>query len=223
MLATAEVSPYTFFNQPAFLNTMGFASYHMGGGGEIIVGNYCSIAGGIRTMGERHPIEYVTSSPIHYDRGMPHFTAMIEHFSLNWRKTPPAVQAYGPLPIIEHDVWIGANVTLARGIRIGTGSVIGTGSIVTKDVEPDSISVGNPARPKRMRFHERTVEQLLASRWWEYANVIVATDMTNPERFLGMLEEAKESGRLIPVPAARITRETIKRLVVDSSDSSDPR
>jgi acetyltransferase-like isoleucine patch superfamily enzyme len=32
------------------------------------------------------------------------------------------------------------------GIRIGDAAVIGAGSVVTKDVEPDTIVAGNPAR-----------------------------------------------------------------------------
>jgi acetyltransferase-like isoleucine patch superfamily enzyme len=206
----AEISGYTNWNHPESLHTMGFASYHMGGSSDIVVGNYCSIAGGLQVMGERHPIEYSTSSSIHYDGDKPHFAAIIADFGVNWRKTEPPVPVYGPLPIIGHDVWIGSGVTLARGIQIGTGAVIGAGSIVTKDVAPYMIVAGVPARPKRTRFDERTVKQLLASRWWEYSNVIGATDMREPERFLQTFQEALEIGRLLPIPLERVTRETIK-------------
>lgn len=43
-------------------------------------------------------------------------------------------------------VWIGANVTVLKGVTIGDDAVIGAGSVVTKDVPPRSISVGVPAR-----------------------------------------------------------------------------
>jgi maltose O-acetyltransferase len=49
-------------------------------------------------------------------------------------------------PIIEDDVWIGANVTVLPGRRIGTGSIVAAGSIVAKDVPPYAIAAGNPAR-----------------------------------------------------------------------------
>lgn len=54
------------------------------------------------------------------------------------------------LPIvIGDDVWIGGNVTLCPGVRIGRGSVIGAGSVVTRDVPSDVVAVGNPCRVLR--------------------------------------------------------------------------
>lgn len=47
--------------------------------------------------------------------------------------------------VVENDVWIGANVTILPGVHIGECAVIGAGSIVTKNVEPYTIVVGNPA------------------------------------------------------------------------------
>lgn len=47
---------------------------------------------------------------------------------------------------VETGVRIGANSTILPGIRIGRDSVIGGGAVVTKDVEPYSMVIGNPAR-----------------------------------------------------------------------------
>jgi acetyltransferase-like isoleucine patch superfamily enzyme len=47
---------------------------------------------------------------------------------------------------IEDCVWIGSNVSILPGVRIGKGSIIGTGSIVTKDIPENSIAVGVPAK-----------------------------------------------------------------------------
>ncbi len=42
--------------------------------------------------------------------------------------------------------WLGAAVTVLKGVKIGYGSIIGAGSIVTRDVPPFSMVVGNPGR-----------------------------------------------------------------------------
>ena len=48
--------------------------------------------------------------------------------------------------IIGDDVWIGAGSIILNGIKIGNGAIVGAGSVVTKNVEPNTIVCGNPAR-----------------------------------------------------------------------------
>lgn len=47
---------------------------------------------------------------------------------------------------IGKNVWIGAGATILPGVRIGDNAIVGAASVVTKDVEADTIVVGNPAR-----------------------------------------------------------------------------
>ncbi len=52
-----------------------------------------------------------------------------------------------PKPIkIGKRVWIGAHVTILPGITIGDNAVIGAGSVVTKNVLPNTVVAGVPAR-----------------------------------------------------------------------------
>lgn len=48
--------------------------------------------------------------------------------------------------VIKKNAKIGGNVTLSPGITIGENSLIGAGAVVTRDIPPDSVAVGNPAR-----------------------------------------------------------------------------
>jgi acetyltransferase-like isoleucine patch superfamily enzyme len=48
--------------------------------------------------------------------------------------------------ILEDGVTLGANCTIVCGNRLGKHSLIGSGAVVTKNVEPFSIMVGNPAK-----------------------------------------------------------------------------
>ncbi|MGO1165729.1 MAG: DapH/DapD/GlmU-related protein [Janibacter sp.] len=55
-----------------------------------------------------------------------------------------------PAPIvIGRNVWIGANVTILKGVTVGDNAVVAAASVVTKDVPADSIVVGSPARVVR--------------------------------------------------------------------------
>ena len=50
-------------------------------------------------------------------------------------------------PIIIHDnVWIGRNSIINKGVTIGENSIVAAGSVVTKDVPPNCIVGGNPAK-----------------------------------------------------------------------------
>ncbi|HXU83131.1 MAG TPA: DapH/DapD/GlmU-related protein [Polyangia bacterium] len=54
----------------------------------------------------------------------------------------------GPV-VIEDDVWLGTNVVVLPGVRVGRGAVVGAGAVVTRDVSPFTVVAGVPARPIR--------------------------------------------------------------------------
>jgi maltose O-acetyltransferase len=47
---------------------------------------------------------------------------------------------------IGDNVWLGGGAIVLPGITIGDNSVVGAGSVVTRDLPPDVVAVGNPAR-----------------------------------------------------------------------------
>ena len=61
---------------------------------------------------------------------------------------PPSkrvLHSKGPV-IIEENVWIGDGVAILPNVTIGKNSIIGANSVITKDVPPNCVIVGNPAR-----------------------------------------------------------------------------
>jgi sugar O-acyltransferase (sialic acid O-acetyltransferase NeuD family) len=56
---------------------------------------------------------------------------------------------------VEDGCYLGQACTIKQYLRIGRGSLIGMGSVVVKDVPPNSVMVGNPARRLRERNEPR--------------------------------------------------------------------
>lgn len=50
---------------------------------------------------------------------------------------------------IGNGAWLGAGVIVLPGVTVGARSVVGAGSVVTRDVPPDVVAVGSPARVVR--------------------------------------------------------------------------
>lgn len=76
----------------------------------------------------------------------------------------PLINNHEKLPEDDADVilgdesWIGANVTILKGVNIGRGCVVAAGAVLVKDTPPYTIVGGVPAKVLKNRF---TLEQAL--------------------------------------------------------------
>jgi len=65
----------------------------------------------------------------------------------------------GPSPVVGDNVEFGANSVIIGGIKIGDNAKIGAGSVVVKDVPPNAVVVGNPARVIKYLGQENVKKQ----------------------------------------------------------------
>ncbi|MFB2770795.1 gamma carbonic anhydrase family protein [Pelatocladus sp. BLCC-F211] len=77
---------------------------------------------------------------LHGDPGKP--TILEDHVTVGHRAVVHS--AY-----IERGSLIGIGAVILDGVRVGTGSIVGAGAVVTKDVPPQSLVVGTPAKVMR--------------------------------------------------------------------------
>lgn len=65
---------------------------------------------------------------------------------------PIQEQGWEAAPVsIGANCWIGMGVCILPGVTVGEGCVVGAGSVVTRDIEPFSVAVGNPAKAVKSR------------------------------------------------------------------------
>ena len=146
--------------------SIGNRSYFSGhgtirGGALLSIGNYCNIGEGVyaHTGHDFHPISYPSV--------------------LNWAKNYRLLEDHLTFPIdykdladahigvkIGHDVWLGRNVRILHGVKVGNGAVVAEGSFVNRDCEPYGIYAGIPARLKGHRFEPHVIETLQDLEWW---------------------------------------------------------
>lgn len=121
------------------------------------IGKFCSIARQTTIGVSGHDYTKVTTHPFVIDP----FYGFVKARIPEQQKAPP---------VIGHDVWIGMNCVIHRGVKIGHGAVIASDAVVTKDVAPYSIVGGNPARLIRYRFDPDVVDALLKIQWWDWSD-----------------------------------------------------
>ena len=61
------------------------------------------------------------------------------------------------ITLVKKGASIGANATIICGVTLGEYCIVGAGSVVTKDVEPHSVVIGNPARHYRWASHSGSI------------------------------------------------------------------
>lgn len=111
------------------------------GCGRLTVGDHCSINSGAifgltcdLTLG-RHVL---VGDNVSFRTADHEFTDTVTPISVQGERRGSIV--------VEDDVWLGANVTVLRGVRIGCGAIVGANAVVTRDVPAYAIVGGVPAK-----------------------------------------------------------------------------
>ncbi|WP_122662393.1 Vat family streptogramin A O-acetyltransferase [Pseudomonas viridiflava] len=155
------VGDYTYYDDPEDSgNFERNVLYHFPFiGDKLIIGKFCALARGTKFImnGANHKISGISTYPF-------------QIFGNGWEKVTPES---GDLPyksdtVVGNDVWMGYDVLVMPGVKIGDGAIISSRSVVVSDVPAYSVVGGNPAKVLKHRFPAEVSERLLAIAWWDW-------------------------------------------------------
>ena len=154
------------------------------------IGRYCSIAPFVEIAPPEHPTNWMGTSPFQYDTLL-HFGAQ-EGYS-DRDVLPNPIEPIST--VVGNDVWIGRQVTIRRGVKVGHGAIIGANSFVNKDVPPYAIVGGLPAKLIRYRFSQDVIARLLDLNWWELTpQQLQGVQFDDIDRAIEQVEAVKKAG-----------------------------
>jgi acetyltransferase-like isoleucine patch superfamily enzyme len=109
-------------------------------GAKTVMGQECTISAYQHVSIGRECVIADRVMLIDFDHGMVEVDRPIRHQGIYKRDVR-----------VGNNVWIGYGACILRGVTVGDNAVIGTSSVVTKDVPPNAVVAGVPARIIRMR------------------------------------------------------------------------
>lgn len=144
--------------------TLGFGTF-VGFGCEFSnckIGKFCSIGSNIRVVSATHPSSgFISTHPAFFS------DTYWFHYVKESKFKEHLTNDEGLQCTIGNDVWIGDNVLIKGGCKIGDGAIIAMGSIVLHDVKPYSIVAGIPAKEIRKRMEDDNITALEQIKWWD--------------------------------------------------------
>lgn len=121
------------------------------------VGAFCSFAPGC-IVAWNHQLDMVTNHAFIYSSCRAHVLDSPKYEFSDFNKKF----------VIGNDVWLGANVIITNGARIGNGVRAAAGSVITKDVPDYAVVAGVPAKIIKYRFTEEQINKLNEIKWWDW-------------------------------------------------------
>ena len=218
------LSDATYFEPPTSVQTHiasgsllqigAFCSISGGRIGNLKVGRYCSFAPDLVTGAHEHPVDWLTSSRATYVPELHDWAKFLAPDRLDEIRAGRIPFKHScPPTTIGNDVWIGQGVFLKSGVTIGDGAIIGARSVVVSDIPAYSIAVGSPAKVKRLRFPEKTVERLQKLRWWRFSIFdLVGIPFDRIDEAIDQVEARIADGAIQEYAPQRITVDALKDL-----------
>jgi acetyltransferase-like isoleucine patch superfamily enzyme len=201
--AGAEVDPTAYIADTAAIFTT-----------SLVLGAHSWIAGNALVRGDVHFGAHCTinsfatiSGKVHCGNAVriaSHATLVGFNHGYDDPQVPIYLQKHETLGItVEDDVWIGANCVIVDGVTIGRGAVIAAGAVVNKDVPPNAIVGGVPAKVLRFRGQGKRHETL---------DQLEALSRRAQEQWRDILRHNQQDGEYLSYDGSGQKRRSIRHL-----------
>lgn len=168
------IGRYTSFNKSCFI-------------ARSQMGSFCSIGARVSINPFNHPVDWLSIHEFQYHPRSFDWVEEYREFDRLERDERMFERC-----AVGNDVWCGHHVHIMPGVTVGDGAVIAAGAVVTKDVSPYAVVAGMPAKTIRYRFDERTIDRLLAVRWWDMElSRLSGMPFREPIKCLAQLEDIR--------------------------------
>lgn len=188
------------------------------------IGRYCSIAQGAVIGHAEHPTSWLSSHPFQYGEAWVS-KRWSSHQDFAFKKPELKGGTY-----IGHDVTVGINAIVMRGVHLGTGSIIQPGTVVTQDVPPFAIIEGIPGRIVGWRHSSSLIKKIIKSRWWRFeADALLGLPFDRAAKSISELNKREKEGSLkqiedsfILVKEGKISKRNRRSWLIEEVTPSDP-
>ena len=164
-----SIGDYSYLKQNTFMS-------------NVSIGKFCCIADGLTVGLNEHPYHEFSS------------------YRMNeiWSPLCNRIRHGGGVlndtfTTVGNDVWIGQDVVIKGGVKIGDGAVIGARSVVTRDVPPYAVVVGVPAKVIKYRFEQEKIDFLEKLQWWNWTPKEIYQNLDRLKKFDETLLKENES------------------------------
>jgi virginiamycin A acetyltransferase len=162
VVMNSQIQENVKLNIPCYIKDSKIENYtYIGSNSNISntsIGKFCSIGKNFSCGLGLHPLNGISTSPMFYSTKKQNGFSLVSRNKYEENKNIT----------IGNDVFIGMNVTILDGVKIGNGVVVGACSFVNKDIPDYAIVGGNPAKILKYRFKENEIERLNSLGWWNW-------------------------------------------------------
>lgn len=151
-----NVGPFSYIREGAIIGSDCDIAPNVFIDSGVTIGNRVTVCGGVQLLKGTKIDDDVLISP---------------NVALTNRKINSTTAILNPSVTVKRGATLGTNATILPGVVIGSYAIVGAGAVVTKDVPPNAIVIGNPAKIVGYVNTERT-EDYVASHNDVFASVI---------------------------------------------------